>query len=171
MSIKSKKIKLVDNIEQIYTESSSCVFTHYHGLTVTQLNDLRKNLSKTDAKFKVVKNTLSKIAANNSSVNLDQNFISGPVAIAYTKKGDASTLAKVIIDFAKVNKNLKVIGAVVNNAVFDKANVEKLSSLPSLDVLRANLLGLIQRPSTKLVTILSAPGAQLARLVNAYSEK
>lgn len=171
MSSKSKKVKLVDNIKKIYSESNSCIFTHYHGLTVSQLNDLRDSLSKTNAKFKVIKNSLSLRAANDTNVQLNEDFNIGPVAIAYTKDGDASVLAKSIIDFSKSNKNLKVIGAIVNNAAFDKANVEKLSALPSLDVLRATLVGLIQRPSTKLVTILSAPGAQLARLLNAYSKK
>jgi large subunit ribosomal protein L10 len=170
MSIKAKKVTLVEDIEQIYTASNSVIFTHYHGLTVSQLSNLRKTLTQSNAKFKIVKNTLSKIAANKSSISLDQDFISGPVAIAYTK-GDASTLAKAIIDFSKTNKALKVVGAVVNNKVFNKANVEKLSELPSLDVLRGKIVGLVQASSTKLVTILSAPGAQLARLLNAYSKK
>lgn len=170
MSVKVKKVQLVQDLQEIYGDSHSIIFTHYHGLTVSQLSSLRKSLNATNAKFKVVKNTLSKIAATNSSMSVDESFISGPVAIAYTKH-DASELAKTVIEFSKINKTLKVVGAIVNNKIFNKKHVEQLAELPPLDTLRGKIIGLIQAPATKLAILLKTPASQVARVLHEHSKK
>jgi large subunit ribosomal protein L10 len=165
-----KKEHLIKSIEDIYSESTSVIFAHYHGLTVNQLSNLRKSLRQNNAYFRVVKNTLSKIAAQNSKTDLSGNLVVGPIAIAYTQK-DPAAVAKALVDFSKDNKALKLVGGVVDKKVFSKENIEHLATLPSLDVLRANIISIIQAPATKLTRLLVTPATQVVRVIDAYSTK
>ncbi len=170
MANTQKKEHLIKSIEDIYSESTSVIFAHYHGLTVNQLSNLRKSLRQNNAYFRVVKNTLSKIAAQNSKTDLSGNLVVGPIAIAYTQK-DPAAVAKALVDFSKDNKALKLVGGVVDKKVFSKENIEHLATLPSLDVLRANIISIIQAPATKLTRLLVTPATQVVRVIDAYSTK
>jgi large subunit ribosomal protein L10 len=167
--LRAKKKDFVAELEGICKDSTAVIFTHYHGLTVSQVTELRRKLRENDANFKVVKNTLLKIAAQNAKVKLEDNMTSGPIAIAYSK--DPVAAAKGVVEFAKKNDDLKLLGGIVDNAAMPIEDIKKLSKLPSLDELRGKIVGLLQAPATKLAFIAQAPAGQLARVINAFANK
>ncbi len=167
--LRSKKKECIDELENIHNDCNLVIITHYHGITVAQMTNLRKSLREKNASFRVVKNTLSKIALTRTENNLSSKLYSGPTAIA---SADSFEAAKVIVDFAKNNEYLKIIGGVINkHLLIDSAGVKALAALPSLDELRRNIASMLQAPAAKIVGVTSAPGAQLARLFGAYSNK
>ena len=156
--LRSEKKTFVSELEKIYQDANSVIITHYHGLTVSQITNLRKALRENGASFKIVKNTLSKIAATNVKLTHDPEAFSGPTAIAYSK--DPVAAAKGVVEFAKANDNLKVIGGIVNDKILNVGEVQQLAKLPSLDQLRGKIVGILQ-----------APAGSIARVIQAYSEK
>ncbi|RYE06293.1 MAG: 50S ribosomal protein L10 [Rickettsiaceae bacterium] len=156
--LKSEKREFVSSLENIYNQSNSVIITHYHGLSVSKITALRKMLRENGANFKIVKNTLSKIAAETVGASGIATFLKGPTAIAYSS--DALAAAKQIVEFAKLNNNLKVIGGIVNNQVVSAEEIQDLAKLPSLNELRSKIIGVVQEPA-----------AQIARLLKLYSEK
>lgn len=167
--LRSEKKTFVSDLEEIYKVSNSVIITHYHGLTVAQVTSLRKSLREKGAYFKIVKNTLSKIAAKNAEFTHDPELFTGPTAIAYST--DPVAAAKGIVEFAKANDNLKIIGGIVNDSILDASGVQQLAKLPSLDELRGKIVGILQTPATNIARVLSAPAGQLARLCKAYADK
>ena len=167
--LRSEKKTFVSELEKIYQDSSSVIITHYHGLTVSQITNLRKALRENGASFKIVKNTLSKIAATNVKLTHDPEAFSGPTAIAYSK--DPVAAAKGVVEFAKANDNLKVIGGIVNDKILNVGEVQQLAKLPSLDQLRGKIVGILQAPAANLARIVQAPAGSVARVIQAYSEK
>jgi len=167
--LRSEKKTFVSELEKIYEDSNSVIITHYHGLTVSQITNLRKALRENGASFKIVKNTLSKIAATNVKLTHDPEAFSGPTAIAYSK--DPVAAAKGVVEFAKANDNLKVIGGIVNDKILNVVEVQQLAKLPSLDQLRGKIVGILQAPAANLARIIQAPAGSLARVIQAYSEK
>jgi large subunit ribosomal protein L10 len=167
--LRAEKKDFVSELESVCRDSSSVIFTHYHGLTVAQVSELRRTLRANGAKFKVVKNTLFKIAADNAKIQYSDEMVSGPIAIAYS--ADPVSAAKGVVEFAKKNASLKLIGGIVDNAVLSIAEINTLSKLPSLDELRGTIIGLLQAPASKIVSILQAPAGQLARVINAHATK
>ena len=167
--LRSEKKTFVSELEKIYQDSNSVIITHYHGLTVSQITNLRKALRENGASFKIVKNTLSKIAASNIKLTHDPEAFSGPTAIAYSK--DPVAAAKGVVEFAKANDNLKVIGGIVNDKILNVVEVQQLAKLPSLDQLRGKIVGILQAPAANLARIIQAPAGSLARVIQAYSEK
>lgn len=167
--MRSEKKGFVAELEGVCRDSDAVVFTHYHGLTVAQMTELRRGLRAQGAGFKVVKNTLFKIAADNAKVQIADGMATGPIAIAYSS--DPVAAAKGVMEFVKKNDNLKIIGAVVNNQLLSPKEIDKLSKLPSLDELRGKIVGLLQAPATKIAAVLQAPAGCLARVVGAYGAK
>ncbi len=167
--LRSEKKTFVSELEKIYQDSNSVIITHYHGLTVSQITNLRKALRENGASFKIVKNTLSKIAATNVKLTHNPEAFSGPTAIAYSK--DPVAAAKGVVEFAKANDNLKVIGGIVNDKILNVVEVQQLAKLPSLDQLRGKIVGILQAPAANLARIIQAPAGSLARVIQAYSEK
>lgn len=167
--LRSQKKDFVAELQALCNDSDAVVFTHYHGLKVADVTKLRRGLRAKGAGFKVVKNTLFKIAAENAKIQLDKEMLVGPVAIAYSS--DAVAAAKGVVEFAKENDNLKIIGAVVNSQLLSPKDIDKLSKLPSLDELRGKIVGLVQAPATKIAGVLGAPAGALARVVGAYGAK
>ena len=167
--LRSEKKTFVSELEKIYQDANSVIITHYHGLTVSQITNLRKALRENGASFKIVKNTLSKIAATNVKLTHDPEAFSGPTAIAYSK--DPVAAAKGVVEFAKANDNLKVIGGIVNDKILNVGEVQQLAKLPSLDQLRGKIVGILQAPAANLARIVQAPAGYIARVIQAYSEK
>ena len=167
--LRSEKKTFVSELEKIYQDANSVIITHYHGLTVSQITNLRKALRENGASFKIVKNTLSKIAATNVKLTHDPEAFSGPTAIAYSK--DPVAAAKGVVEFAKANDNLKVIGGIVNDKILNVGEVQQLAKLPSLDQLRGKIVGILQAPAANLARIVQAPAGSVARVIQAYSEK
>ena len=164
-----EKKQEISDIQNLVDSHSSAVIVHYKGLNVDQLNSLRGQMRESGAKFKVVKNSLAKLAvANTNSKDLD-SLLSGPTALVVSN--DPVTMAKQLTKFVKDNANLVLLGGVVDNQVIDKKSIVILSEMPSKDELRAKIIGLLNAPATKLLRVLKAPAEQLARVVSAYSSK
>jgi len=166
---KSKKKSCIEELEKIYSESRSIIVTHYHGLTVEDVTKLRRSLKEKGAEFKVVKNTLVNIAANNSNTTHDKNMYAGPTAIAYSR--DEIAAAKCVVEFTKTNDKLKIVGGLVNHSLVNVQTISHLANLPSMDELRGKLIGLIQAPASKLARVIQTPAGTLARVFKAYADK
>lgn len=167
--LRSEKPVVVDEIANIYKESPSVIIAHYHGLTVSQINSLRESLKSKDSGFKVVKNTLARIAANQTGLDNISDLFTGPTAIAYSK--EPVEMAKLVVNFAKTNENLKIIGGMIDNQVLNEHSIKELSKLPSLNELRSKIVGLLQAPATKIAGVLQAPSSSMARVIKAHASK
>ena len=167
--LRSEKPEVVEEIASIYKDSPSVIVAHYHGLTVSEVNSLRESLKSKDAGFKVVKNTLAKIAANKAGLDDIVSLFSGPTAIVYSK--EPVEMAKLVVNFAKSNENLKIVGGIVDKQVLNEHSIKELSKLPSLNELRSKIVGLLQAPATKIAGVLQAPSSSLVRVVQANASK
>ena len=166
---RTEKSELVTSLHAKLSEAGLVVVTHNQGLTVAEITDLRRKVRVAGASFKVTKNRLTRLAlAGTKFEGIGKLFI-GPTAIAYSK--DPVAAAKVVVDFAKGNEKLVILGAALGSNVLNVESVKALAALPSLDELRGRLLGMIQTPATRIAGILQAPGAQIARVLNAYATK
>lgn len=166
---RAQKQEAIETLKSDFAGAGAVVVTHYMGLTVAEMTDLRGRLRQEGAQLKVVKNTLATKALGGSIGEEGDNLFKGPVAIAFAP--DPVSAAKVATQYAKDNDKFSVIGGFMGAQVLDKSSVTALASLPSLDQLRAKLIGLIQAPATKIAGVLQAPAAQLARVMNAYATK
>jgi large subunit ribosomal protein L10 len=166
---RAQKAESIEELKGVFAESGAVIVTHYLGLTVAEMTDLRIRLRKEGAKLKVVKNRLAQKAVDGSAGDAGEALFKGPVAIAFAK--DPVAAAKVTTDYAKGNDKFAVIGAVLGSSVLNEEGVKSLATLPSLDQLRGTLIGLIQAPATKVAGVLQAPAGQLARVFSAYAKK
>ena len=166
---RAEKSEAIEALRGVFDEAGAVVVTHYMGLTVAEMTDLRGRLRKEGATLKVVKNTLAQKALAGSRGEAGDALFKGPVAIAYAQ--DPVSAAKVVTDYAKGNEKFSVVGAFMGQTVLDKKGVGALATLPSLDQLRSQIIGLINAPATKIAGVLQAPAGQLARVVGAYAAK
>jgi len=167
---RAQKQESIESLKSVFADAGAVVVTHYMGLTVAEMTDLRLRLRKEGAAIKVVKNTLALKALDGKLGDTGSALFTGPVAIAFGP--DAVSAAKIAVQFAKENDKLKIVGGVLDQTnVLDEAGVRALATLPSLDELRGKLIGLIQAPATKIAGVLQAPAGQLARVFNAYATK
>ena len=165
---RAQKQEAIEALKGVFETSGAVVVTHYMGLTVAEMTDLRGKLREQGAQLKVVKNTLASKALDGSGEGVTSLF-KGPVAIAFAP--DAVSAAKVATQYAKDHDKFTVVGGFMGQQVLDKASVTALASLPSLDQLRGKLIGLIQAPATRIAGVLQAPAGQLARVFGAYAAK
>ena len=166
---RSQKAEAVAELNRTFNEVGVVVVTRNLGMTVKQSTDLRNKMRDAGASYKVSKNKLSKIAAEGTDYAVLAELMTGPTALATSP--DAVAAAKVVVDFAKTNDKLEIVGGAMGKQLLDVEGVKALASLPSLDELRAKIVGLLVAPATKLATITQAPAAQLARVLSAYAEK
>jgi large subunit ribosomal protein L10 len=166
---RAQKADSIEELKGVFNESGAVVVTHYLGLTVAEMTDLRTRLRKEGAALKVVKNRLAQKAMDGLAGEAGDRLFKGPVAIAFAK--DPVAAAKVVTQYAKDNDKFTVVGAILGDSVLNEAGVKSLATLPSLDQLRGQLIGLIQAPATKVAGVLQAPAGQLARVFNAYAKK
>jgi large subunit ribosomal protein L10 len=162
------KSQAIEDLRDVFEGAGAVVVAHYTGMTVAQLTDFRGKLRTEGATFKVVKNTLA-LKALDGQAERAADLFKGPVGIAFAK--DAVSAAKVATQYAKENEKFSIVGGLMGEQVLDAAAIDALAKLPSLDELRAKLLGMINTPATRIAGILQAPGAQLARVLNAYATK
>lgn len=165
---RAHKTESIETLKGVFAGAGAVVVTHYLGLTVAEITDLRGRLRKEGATLKVVKNRLAQKALNGAGAGAHDLF-KGPVAIAYGP--DAVSAAKVSAAYAKDNEKFTIIGGLMGDQVLDAKGVDVLAKLPSLDQLRGKIIGLLQAPATKIAGVLQAPGAQLARVMNAHAIK
>ena len=166
---RSQKTDLVDELKHVFSETSVVVVTRNLGLTVAQSTDLRLKMRDAGAQFKVAKNRLALIALDGSRYQPIGDLLKGPTALATST--DPVAAAKVAVDFAKTNDKFEILGGAMGDTVLDVDGIKALAALPSLDELRARIVGLVQAPATKIARTVSEPGAQLARIFSAYAAK
>lgn len=166
---RNQKSEVVSALHASLKQMGVVVVTRNLGMSVAQSTDLRQKMRDAGAAYKVTKNNLAKIAIVDTDYAGLADMLVGPVGLATS--GDPVAAAKVAIDFAKGNDKLEIIGGAMGAQILDAEGIKALASLPSLDELRAKLVGLIQAPAAKLVTITQAPAAQLARVFQAYADK
>lgn len=166
---RSQKAEMVDQLKQLFTETSVVVVTRNLGLTVAQSTDLRLKMRDAGAQFRVAKNRLALIALDGSRYQPIGDLLKGPTALATSS--DPVAAAKVAVDFAKTNDRLEIVGGAMGDTVLDVDGVKALAALPSLDDLRATIVGLVQAPASKIARTVNEPGAQLARIFAAYGAK
>lgn len=166
---RSEKTDAVAALNATFNEAAVVVVTRNLGLSVAQSTDLRNKMREAGAGYKVAKNRLAKIALNDTQYSPLSDLLTGPTAIATS--GDPVAAAKVAVEFAKTNDKLEIVGGAMGATVLDVEGVKALASMPSLDELRAKLIGLVQAPATKVVQVVSAPAGQLARVFGAYAAK
>jgi len=166
---RAQKAESIESLKGVFTDAGAVVVTHNLGLTVAEMEDLRGRLRTAGGAFKVVKNRLALKALDAADGSAHHALFKGPVGIAYAP--DPVTAAKVSAEFAKGNDKFVVLGGFMGETVLDAAGVSTLSKLPSLDQIRASLLGLLNAPATKIAGVVQAPAAQLARVFNAYATK
>ncbi|MCS0493472.1 50S ribosomal protein L10 [Ancylobacter mangrovi] len=166
---RAQKEELVTSLGEVFKSTSVVVVAHYSGLTVAQMSALRRQMRASGATVKVAKNRLAKIALEGSDVAHVASLLKGPTIIAYSS--DPVAAPKVAVDFAKANDKFVILGGAFGKTALDVDGVKALATMPSLDELRAKLVGLIQAPATKIAQLSTAPAAKLARVFGAYSRE
>ncbi len=163
------KEQMVSDLHSVFDDYNAVVVTHYSGLTVKELGDLRGRMREAGARFKVTKNRLTRLALAGTKFESLRDMFTGPTAIAYSD--DPVAAAKAAVNFAKTNEKLIVLGGAMGEEVLDANGVKALATLPSLDELRGKIVGLVSAPATKVAGVLQAPAGQLARVVSARAKQ
>ena len=166
---KQQKQTYITEMTAQFEKSEAVLVTHYQGLNVKQLDDLRKQMRKHGIQFKITKNRITKLALKNSKCKDLENLFIGPTAVALSK--DAITSAKILTKFSKENKNLKILGGIMGEEILDVAGVAKIATLPTLEEARAKIVGILRSPAQKITSILLAPASKIAILALEKSKK
>jgi len=166
---RTQKEELVASLNGIFGQVNLVVVTKPVGLTVAESTDLRRQMGAEGASFKVTKNRLTRLALKGTTFEPLTELFVGPTAIAYSE--DPVAAAKVAVKFSESNDKLEILGGALFQEVLDASAVKSLAKLPSLDELRAKIVGMISTPATRVAGVLQAPGGQLARVVSAYSSQ
>jgi large subunit ribosomal protein L10 len=166
---RAAKKQAIDDLNGVFKSTSVAIVAHYSGLTVAQMQVLRRQMKQAGAAVKVSKNRLAKIALEGTDVVSIGSLLKGPTVIATSD--DPVAAPKVAVEFARTNERFVILGGAMGTTVLNLDGVKALASLPSLDELRGKLVGLIVAPATKLAQLSNAPAAKLARVVQAYASK
>ena len=166
---RSQKADAVAALNATFNEVGVVVITRNLGMTVAQTTALRVKMRDGGASFKVSKNSLAKLAIADTNYAAISDLLTGPVALATSV--DPVAAAKIAVEFAKTNPKLEIVGGAMGTLVLDEAGIRALASMPSLDELRAKLIGLVQAPATKIAQVVTAPAGKLARVFGAYATK
>ena len=164
---KNKKKDYIEEMKVFFNKTSSIFVTHYQGLTVKQIDQLRAEMRKHGILFKITKNRITKLALAGSKFKKLENLFSGPTAVAFSE--DAITSAKILTKFAKSNSNLKIIGGIMEEEPLSLEDVEKIATLPTLNEAKAKIIGILTSPAQKIMSILLAPGSKIAILARVKS--
>ncbi len=163
------KEEIVSDLHSVFDSSSAVVVTHYSGMTVADLGNLRDQMREAGASFKVTKNRLTRLALQGTKFEGLTDLFVGPTAVAVSD--DPVAAAKVVVNYAKKNDKLIVIGGAMGELRLDVDGVKALATLPSLDELRGKLVGLLNAPATKIAGVLQAPAGQVARVLSARGQQ
>ncbi len=163
-----EKREFVAELSTVFADTSMIVVTRNEGMTVADVTDLRRKMRAAGASFKVAKNRLALLALDGTRFDGLKPLMKGPTAISWST--DPVAVAKAAVDFAKTNEKFVLVGGALGTQMLDASGVKALAELPSLDTLRAKLLGLINAPATKIAGVLAAPAGQLARVFAAYAD-
>ena len=166
---RSQKTDAVAALNATFNEVGVVVITRNLGMTVAQTTALRVKMREAGASFKVSKNSLAKLAVADTDYAGIGDMLTGPVALATSV--DPVAAAKIVVEFAKTNDKLEIVGGSMGTQVLDAEGIKALASMPSLDELRSKLVGLLNAPATKIAQLATAPAAKLARVFGAYGAK
>jgi large subunit ribosomal protein L10 len=166
---RAEKRELIGVLQEVFRTTGVVVVAHYSGLTVAQMQELRKQMKQAGATVKVTKNRLAKIALDGMDVATIAPLLRGPTLLAYSS--DPVAAPKVAVNFAKGNERFVILGGAMGRTSLNQDGVRALATLPSLDELRATLVGLIQAPGTKIAQLVTAPAAKLARVFGTYAKR
>jgi len=168
MNKEQKQIYIKEMTSQ-FENSEAVLVTHYQGLTVKQLDELRKRMREHGIIFKITKNRITKLALEKSKCKELSNLFTGPTAVAFSE--DAITSAKILTKFSKENENLKILGGIMGTDILDVDGVKNVATLPTLDEARAQIVGILRSPAQKIASILLAPASKIAILALEKSKK
>ena len=166
---KEKKQSYISEMTTQFDKSEAVIVTHYQGLTVEQLDELRAKMREHGIIFKITKNRITKLALEKTRCKDLSDLFSGPTAVALSK--DAITSAKILTNFSKEHTNLKILGGIMGNDILDVAGVKNVATLPTLDEARAKIVGILRSPAQKIASILLAPASKIAILALEKSKK
>lgn len=166
---RTEKREFVTTLGQVFAETSMVVVSQNNGLTVAEVSDLRRKMRASGSTYKVAKNRLAVLALEGTRFGGIKPMLKGPTALAWSH--DPVAVAKAAVDYAKANDKFVVIGGALGTQTLNAEGIKALADLPSLDALRARLVGMIQTPGTRIAGVLAAPAGQLARVFAAYSKK
>jgi large subunit ribosomal protein L10 len=166
---RAAKKELVNNLHGTFEATSVVVVAHYAGLNVAQMQSLRRQMKQAGAAVKVAKNRLAKLALEGTDAAAIVPLLKGPTLIAFSC--DPVAAPKIAAEFAKANEKFVIVGGAMGKTALDARGVNALAALPSLDELRAKIIGLIQAPATKVAQLVNAPAGKLARVVQAFASK
>ena len=166
---KEQKKVYIDEMSKQFENSKAVMVTHYQGLTMPQIDELRAKMREHGIIFKITKNRITKLALEKTRCKDLADLFTGPTAVAFGE--DAIISARILSKFAKDNENLKLIGGIMENEVLDQAGVQNVATLPTLDEARANIVGILNAPASKLVSILLARSEKMGSLSAENSEK
>ncbi len=166
---RTEKREFVASLGQVFAETSMVVVAQNKGLTVAEVSDLRRKMRASGSTYKVAKNRLAVLALEGTRFDGIKPMLKGPTALAWSQ--DPVAVAKTAVDYAKANDKFIVVGGALGTQMLNAEGIKALADLPSLDALRAKLVGLIQAPATRVAGVLAAPAGQLARVFGAYAKK
>ena len=166
---RSQKADAVAELNTVFNEAGVVVVTRNLGLTVAASTELRGKMREAGASYKVAKNRLAKLALKDTAYEGIADMLSGPTALGFSE--DPVAAAKAAVEFAKTNDKLEIVGGSMGGQLLDADGIKALASMPSLDELRAKLVGLVNAPATKVAQVVNAPAAKLARVFGAYGAK
>ena len=169
MMTKEQKKVYIDEMSKQFENSKAVMVTHYQGLTMPQIDELRSKMREHGIIFKITKNRITKLALEKTRCKDLAGLFTGPTAVTFGE--DAIISARILSKFAKDNENLKLIGGIMENEVLDQAGVQNVATLPTLDEARANIVGILNAPASKLVSILLARSEKISSLSAENSEK
>ena len=169
MMNKEQKKNYISEITTQFENSESVLVTHYQGLTMTQLDELRSKMREHGIIFKITKNRITKLALEKTKCKDLSNLFNGPTAVAFGN--DAIISARILSKFSKDNDNLKLLGGIMGKDILDQAGVQNVANLPTLDEARAKIVGILATPASKLVSILLARSEKMSNLTPEISEK
>lgn len=166
---RTEKRAFVQALQAVFADTSFVLVSQNKGLTVADATTLRRRMRDAGANYKVAKNRLAALALDGTKFQAISPLLKGPTALAWSK--DPVAVAKTAVDYAKANDKFVILGGALGNQMLSPDGVKALAELPSLETLRAQLLGLLQTPATRIAGVLQAPGSQLARVFSAYAKK
>jgi large subunit ribosomal protein L10 len=166
---RAEKREFVANLQEAFNSAGAIVVAHYTGLAVSEISAFRAKVRESGGTVKVAKNRLAKIALQGTEVEHMSDLFRGQTLVVYS--ADPIAAPKAAVDFAKANEKLVILGGAMGSKSLDEDGVKALASLPSLDELRARIVGMISTPATRIAQVVKAPAGQVARVIGAYSQK
>jgi large subunit ribosomal protein L10 len=166
---RAAKEELVAQMHDVFKGAGAIVVAHYAGLSVAQMSDYRNRMREAGGQVKVAKNRLAKLALRDTNAAAIEELFKGPTCVGYSD--DPIAAAKVAVQYAKENEKLVILGGTMGATPLDADGVKALADMPSLDELRGKIVGLLQAPMVKIVRVVSEPGSQLARVIQAKASK